>query len=82
MKYSGAEEGNNEMNVFNEDVEETLKAVVIPKRVWRCFDCYCYSVFTDHLPVEDRQRTVKWWHRKKLTKSFPSKTIKLSKGDS
>lgn len=68
MKFSGAEEGNNEMNVFNEDVEETLKAVVIPKRVWRCFDCYCYSVFTDHLPVEDRQKAVKWWHRKKADK--------------
>lgn len=69
LKYSGAEDGsNNEVNVFNEDVEETLKAVVIPKSTWRRFDCYCYSIFTDHLPVEDRQKDVGKWDRKKASK--------------
>lgn len=36
----------------NEDVENTLKRVIIPKSNWKYFDCYCYSVLTDELPVE------------------------------
>ena len=40
-------------NEFNEDVEETLKTVIVPTRTWKLFDCYCYSALTDHLPVED-----------------------------
>lgn len=39
-------------NEFNEDVEETLKTVIVPKKTWKLFDAYCYSAFTDHLPVE------------------------------
>lgn len=38
-------------NVYAEDVEETLKRVLIPKRTWRVFDSYCYSVLTDHKPI-------------------------------
>lgn len=36
------------------DVEESdyLKKVLISKRVWKYFDCYCYSRLTDDLPVE------------------------------
>lgn len=36
----------------NEDVENKLKKVIIPKKTWKYFDCYCYSVLTDDLPVE------------------------------
>lgn len=43
---------DNTSNDFNEDVEETLKTVIVPKRTWKLFDCYCYSAFTDDLPVE------------------------------
>lgn len=37
------------------DVEESdyLKKVLISKRVWKYFDCYCYSRLTDDLPVEN-----------------------------
>lgn len=38
-------------NVYAEDVEETLKRVLIPKRTWRVFDSYCYSVLTDQKPI-------------------------------
>lgn len=38
---------------YNEDVEENLKKVIISKKVWKMFDCYCYSVHTDHLPIAD-----------------------------
>ena len=47
-----ANNDNNVVNVFNGDVEESLKTLIIPKRTWKYFDCYCYSVLTDDLPVE------------------------------
>lgn len=33
------------------DTEDNLKRVLIPKRTWKYFDCYSYSVLTDDLPV-------------------------------
>lgn len=33
------------------DTEENLKRVLIPKKAWKFFDCYSYSVLTDDLPV-------------------------------
>lgn len=38
-------------NNYSEDVEESLKTVLIPKSVWKKFDAYCFSVLTDSLPV-------------------------------
>lgn len=77
MKYSGTDDGGgNEVNVFNEDLEETLKPVVIPKSTWKRFDCYCYSAFTDHLPVEDRQKHVSRFSRKKADKIISFKEYK------
>lgn len=48
LKYS---EDNTDVNTFETDLEDTLKLVIIPKKVWKLFDCYCYSALTDHLPV-------------------------------
>ncbi len=39
------------VNNYAEDTEDTLKTVLIPKRIWKMFDCYCFSTFTDKLPV-------------------------------
>lgn len=39
------------VNSYNDDVEESLKQVIIPKSVWRKFDSYCFSCLTDNLPV-------------------------------
>lgn len=39
------------------DTEDNLKRVLIPKRTWKYFDCYSYSVLTDDLPVQ--KETVK-----------------------
>lgn len=50
LKFS---EDNSAVNTFDDDVEETLRLVIIPKSVWKLFDCYCYSVLTDDLPVVD-----------------------------
>lgn len=46
-------EDGTSVNVYDKDVEESLKRVIIPKKVWKWFDCYCYSILTDHLPVDD-----------------------------
>lgn len=46
-------EDNSIVSVDVEDVENSMKRVLIPKYVWKKFDCYCYSSFTDHLPRVD-----------------------------
>lgn len=33
------------------DTEDNLKRIIIPKKTWKYFDCYSYSVLTDSLPV-------------------------------
>lgn len=42
-------EDNSTINVVTKDVEEDLKKIIIPKRVWKKFDCYSLSSFTDFL---------------------------------
>ena len=46
------------VNSYNEDVEEKLKAVLIPKNVWKKFDAYCFSWFTDNLNCVENERKV------------------------
>lgn len=41
-------------NVFTDDPDQESRYVIVSKRVWKKFDCYTYSGFTDGLPVEDR----------------------------
>lgn len=60
MYYS---EESGVVNTFNEDVDETMKWLVCRKKVWKLFDCYCYSAYTDNLPVE---RNTKIGVRRKL----------------
>lgn len=33
------------------DIDDITKHIIVPKFVWKLFDTYCYSVFTDSLPV-------------------------------
>lgn len=51
LKFS---EDNSAVNTFDSDVEDSLELVIVPKRVWKLFDCYCYSALTDHLSVVDK----------------------------
>lgn len=47
-------EDKNSVNVYNEDVQKTAnKLVLISKRAWKYFDCYCYSCLTDDLAKAD-----------------------------
>lgn len=41
------------INSYNDDVEESLKKVILSKSTWKKFDRYCYSTMTDDLPVVD-----------------------------
>ena len=36
----------------NEDVTTTLRWCLCPKKVWKWYDRFTYSVLTDHLPLE------------------------------
>lgn len=62
LKFS---EDNTAVNTFDDDVEETLRLVIIPKSVWKMYDCYCYSIFTDDLPVVDETRVIRKFDNKK-----------------
>lgn len=48
LRYS---DDGQEINVYEGDVEESMRTVLVFKRIWKMFDAYCYSVLTDHLPV-------------------------------
>lgn len=43
------------ITVNQEDVEKQCGWIILPKKVWKLFDCYCYSSFTDDLPCHDEQ---------------------------
>lgn len=43
------------VNVINTDLEDDLKTLIIWKGVWKKFDYCCYSVFTDNLPISDKE---------------------------
>lgn len=53
LKYSY---DDNSVNVFNSDVEDTLKICVVPKKIWKKFDQYAFSVFTDDLKYPNNER--------------------------
>lgn len=51
QRYS---EDGTVIQVDTADVDnDGYKWVVFSKRIWKKFDCYCYSTFTDNRPVED-----------------------------
>lgn len=50
MKYS---DDGSAVNTIEDDLETGLQWVLVPKKTWKLYDRYCYSVLTDHLPVYD-----------------------------
>ncbi len=71
------------VNVYESDVEDTLKRVLIPKSVWKKFDCYCYSALTDDLPKHARDhKTDTLKAREIITLDFTNKEIRNEKKDS
>lgn len=51
MAYCGDPSGNQVVNVRATDIEDANKIVLVPKRYFKYYDSYCYSIFTDMLPV-------------------------------
>lgn len=49
-RYS--EDGSAIMNMYAQDIEESMKKVLIPKSICKRYDQYCYSILTDDLPVQ------------------------------
>ncbi len=47
-------EDKSVVNTYTGDIEESLKKVLISKKVWKKFDAYCFSSLTDNLPVADK----------------------------
>lgn len=53
-------ESQDNVNTFQKDVDDEVdKFLLIPKKIWKRFDCYCYSIFTDDLPVANNVRFIK-----------------------
>lgn len=73
MVYSA---DDNTVNSVNEDIEDTLKMVIVPKSVWRHYDRYCYSVLTDNLPRNEKVVKVGKFSRKKADKIVSFKKYK------
>lgn len=46
-------EDNTSVNVFNSDVEDCVKTLIVFKSIWKKFDYCCYSAFTDGLTKSD-----------------------------
>lgn len=47
----------NSVNTFDSDTEDSMKWYVC-RKPWKYFDAYCYSTFTDNLPVENNLKVV------------------------
>lgn len=56
MLYCADQNGNQITNVNGGDVEDSLKTMIVLKKYFKYYDGYCYSVFTDMLPVEDTEQ--------------------------
>lgn len=69
MLYSADKDGSAVLNVRATDIEDTNKFVLVPKKYFRYYDSYCYSIFTDSLPV--------YYNPQLLTKSDSLKDFRL-----
>lgn len=47
-------DNGNVVNSSNEDIETTLKKVVVFNKYYKSYDSYCYSIFTDNLETDNR----------------------------
>lgn len=66
LKYS---DDGDSVNTFASDIEDSLQFVIVPKSVWKYYDAYTFSCFTDDLErVEDKKlyKPAKYCHRLQL----------------
>lgn len=63
------------INVSDKDIEHELRRIIVPKSVWKRFDCYCYSSFTDDLPVSDEVVVIQKKDKKKVKEIVSFRTF-------
>ena len=52
-------ESQDNINTFQSDVDDEVdKFLLVPKKIRKCFDFCCYSIFTDNLPVESTSKYI------------------------
>lgn len=51
MIYNADKEGGGVVNTRDEDIERANRLVLCGNRFYKYYDSYCYSIFTDGLPV-------------------------------
>ena len=44
-------DNNSVVNNLSDDLDCTLKKILLPKSIWKKFDYRCYSILTDNLPL-------------------------------
>lgn len=59
------------INNSAEDIELSMRKVIIWNTTYGLYDCYCYSIFTDHLPIQAKYDT------KMLTKDDDMKAYQI-----
>lgn len=66
-----------------EDNEEGLKRILILKSVWKKFDCYCYSIFTDELKTNNTTELTNDYKARQIVsfKSWITLNNKFLKGE-
>lgn len=55
MREERYSEDNANLNVFENDVEDSMKRCLMLTSTFKKYDAWCYSVFTDHLPTDTEQ---------------------------
>lgn len=50
MMYS--DDKNNITNIYNDDLELSMRTLIVFNKVYKSYDSCCYSIFTDDLPYE------------------------------
>lgn len=58
MAYVADKDGGNIINVRTSDIEDTCKVMLVLNKYYRAYDCYCYSVLTDNLVIENKLLTL------------------------
>lgn len=71
------------VSIDDGDIAEKTKWCILPKFVWKLYDCYCYSIFTDHKPVavgEQKAESLKATSLPTFRRDFdPAKELKNDK---
>lgn len=66
MAYCGDKDGSQIVNVRNEDIERSNRAVIVWNKYYKYFDTYCYSIFTDNAIIVKDELKIDKKDRKNL----------------